>query len=210
MKSPKAALAITAALLLMLAVPASVSAKKDNKKKVDIYELSIDDNLASPELGKEAAEIAKFQYNQAIALQKSKQNVEMMRGGEVLVITLPASQLFAPNDTALSAIGKSLIKPFLKYLETPGLYKMLLVMHHDNTGSDRYTLRLTRARVNAVYDWIAEKSSTDYVVPYALGATEPLVDNNSVTNRKYNRRLEIYLVPEQGMVTAAKKKRIEL
>ena len=200
-------------MLSILAMSASLNCEAKAKTKnqaVDIYDLSIDDNIAMPELDKQAEEIAKFQYSQAIALQKNKQHVEMTRNGEVIIITIPASQLFSPNDTILSDIGSKTLKPFLKYLETPGMYKMLLVMHHDNTGSDRYTLNLTRARVNAVYDWIDANASTEYVVPYALGATEPLVENNSVANRKFNRRLEIYLVPEQAMIQAAKKKNITL
>ena len=177
---------------------------------MEFYDLSIDDNIAMPQLEKQTEEIKKFQYAQAIALQKNKQNVEMTRDGEVIIITISASQLFLPNDTVLSDLGKQTLKPFLKYIETPGMYKMLLVMHHDNTGSDRYTLNLTRSRVNSVYDWIDANASTEYVVPYALGSTEPLVENNSVANRKFNRRLEIYLVPEQAMIQAAKKKNIKL
>lgn len=189
----------------------SVDAKERTKKQsIDIYDLSIDDNIAMPELDKQAEVIKKFQYNQAIALQKNKQNVEMTRDGEVIIITIPAGQLFAPNDTVLSDLGKQSIEPFLRYLKTEGMYKMLLVMHHDNTGSDRYILNLTKARVNAVYDWISKNASVEYVVPYALGSIEPLVENNSVANRKFNRRLEIYLVPEVGMIKAAKKKNITL
>lgn len=188
----------------------SPATAKTKKQAVDIYDLSIDDNIAMPQLEKQTEEIKKFQYAQAIALQKNKQNVEMTRDGEVIIITISASQLFLPNDTVLSDLGKQTLKPFLKYIETPGMYKMLLVMHHDNTGSDRYTLNLTRSRVNSVYDWIDANASTEYVVPYALGSTEPLVENNSVANRKFNRRLEIYLVPEQAMIQAAKKKNIKL
>ena len=184
--------------------------EKTKKQNIDIYDLSIDDNIAMPELEKQAETIKKFQYNQAIALQKNKQNVEMTRDGEVIIITIPAGQLFAPNDTVLSDMGKKSIEPFLGYLKNEGLYKMLLVMHHDNTGSDRYILNLTKARVNAIYDWISKNASVEYVVPYALGSIEPLVENNSVANRKFNRRLEIYLVPEVGMIKAAKKKNITL
>lgn len=204
-------------LMIALAVAAmafgtlSADAKERTKKQsIDIYDLSIDDNIAMPELDKQAEVIKKFQYNQAIALQKNKQNVEMTRDGEVIIITIPAGQLFAPNDTVLSELGKQSIEPFLRYLKTEGMYKMLLVMHHDNTGSDRYILNLTKARVNAVYDWISKNASVEYVVPYALGSIEPLVENNSVANRKFNRRLEIYLVPEVGMIKAAKKKNITL
>ncbi len=190
---------------------ANIFAKeKTQNAEVDIYDLSFDDNLAMPELGKSADEIVKFQYNQANALSSNKLFVELTRNREVVIITLPAAQLFAPNDTVLSETGKKVIEPFLNYLKTPGMYKMLLVMHHDNTGSERYIVKLTEARVNSIYDWMKEKTSVDYVVPYALGATDPLVENNSVANRKFNRRLEIYLVPEMEMIKAAKKKKITL
>ena len=202
---------IAMAVAAMAVCSFSADAKEKTKKQnIDIYDLSIDDNIAMPELEKQAETIKKFQYNQAIALQKNKQNVEMTRDGEVIIITIPAGQLFAPNDTVLSDMGKKSIEPFLGYLKNEGLYKMLLVMHHDNTGSDRYILNLTKARVNAIYDWISKNASVEYVVPYALGSIEPLVENNSVANRKFNRRLEIYLVPEVGMIKAAKKKNITL
>ena len=204
-------LIIAMAVATMAVCSFSADAKEKTKKQnIDIYDLSIDDNIAMPELEKQAETIKKFQYNQAIALQKNKQNVEMTRDGEVIIITIPAGQLFAPNDTVLSDMGKKSIEPFLGYLKSEGLYKMLLVMHHDNTGSDRYILNLTKARVNAIYDWISKNASVEYVVPYALGSIEPLVENNSVANRKFNRRLEIYLVPEVGMIKAAKKKNITL
>ena len=204
-------LIIAMAVATMAVCSFSADAKEKTKKQnIDIYDLSIDDNIAMPELEKQAETIKKFQYNQAIALQKNKQNVEMTRDGEVIIITIPAGQLFAPNDTVLSDMGKKSIEPFLGYLKNEGLYKMLLVMHHDNTGSDRYILNLTKARVNAIYDWISKNASVEYVVPYALGSIEPLVENNSVANRKFNRRLEIYLVPEVGIIEAAKKKNITL
>ena len=48
------------------------------------------------------------------------------------------------------------------------------------------------------------------MVPYALADTDPLVDNNSMDNRKRNRRLEIFLVPEEVMIAQAKKGRINI
>ncbi len=180
--------------------------------EVDIYELSLDENLETPEIknDKQADKIQDFQYEMAVAFKRSNYEVEIMRDDEVIVITIPASQLFEPNDTALSKLGETQLKPFLKMLKNPGFYKMLLVMHSDNTGSSEYTLNLTRQRVNAIFDWFDENASVDYVVPYALGDTDPVVDNNSVENRKRNRRLEIYLVPEKTMLQQAKKGNINI
>ncbi len=178
----------------------------------DIYEMSLDENLVTPEIknDKQADKIQDFQYDMAVAFKKSNYEVEIMRDGEVIVVTIPASQLFEPNDTVLSSLGEAQLKPFLRMIKNPGFYKLLLVMHSDNTGSSEYTLNLTRQRVNAVFDWFDENGSVDYVVPYALGETDPIVDNNSVENRKRNRRLEIFLVPEKTMIQQAKKGNINI
>lgn len=184
----------------------------DAKDDYDIYDLSLDENLDLPEIKneKQADKIQDYQYDIAIGFKQSNYEVEVMRDGEVIVITIPASQLFDANDTVLNKVGVELLKPFLRMIKNPGFYKMLLVMHSDDTGSEYYTLNLSRQRVNAIFDWFEENGSVDYVVPYALGDTDPLVDNNSVENRKRNRRLEIYLVPEKTMIQQAKKGNINI
>ena len=196
-------------LLLAVAMPQLADARK---KKVDIYDLSLDDNLELPEINndKQADRVQEYQYKVAVELKKASYDVELMRDDEVIVVTIPASRLFAANDTVLTDVGAKLLAPLTRYLKNPGFYKMLLVMHSDNTGSDKYTLNLTRQRVNAVYDWLDEKSSVDFVVPYALGDTDPITDNNSMDSRKRNRRLEIYLVPEEVMINQAKKGKINI
>ena len=173
----------------------------DAKDDYDIYDLSLDENLVTPQIknSKQADKIQDFQYDMAVAFKRSNYEVEVMREGEVIVVTLPASLLFEPNDTVLTTLGESQLKPFLRMIKNPGFYKLLLVMHSDNTGSSEYTLNLTRQRVNVIFDWFDENGSVDYVGPYALG------ENNSVENRKRNRRLEIYLVPEKTMIQQAKK-----
>ena len=194
--------------LILLSGQQPLNAKDDH----DIYELSLDENIVTPEIknDKQADKIQDFQYDMAVAFKKSNYDVEIMRDDEVIVVTIPASQLFDANDTVLNQIGEAQLKPFLRMMKNPGFYKMLLVMHSDNTGSEVYTLNLTRQRVNAIFDWFDENSSVDYVVPYALGETDPIVDNNSVENRKRNRRLEIYLIPEKTMLQQAKKGNINM
>lgn len=197
-----------ATVIIMLISVLPVNAKDD----VDIYDLTFDENWATPEIknDKQADKIQEFQYDMAVAFKKSNYDVELMRNNEVVVVTIPASQLFEPNDTTLTSLGETLLKPFLRMIKNPGVYKMLLVMHSDDTGSSTYTYNLTRQRVNAIFDWFDENGSVDYVVPYAMGETDPVVDNNSVENRKRNRRLEIYLIPEQTMIQQAKKGRISI
>ena len=83
-------------------------------------------------------------------------------------------------------------------------------MHSDDTGSKAYTVRLTRSRVNAVYDWFDANGDVDYIVPYALGSNDPLNANDSMEKRRKNRRLEIYIVPNDVMLEQAKRGAINI
>jgi outer membrane protein OmpA-like peptidoglycan-associated protein len=199
--------------ILILSIAIFFPQESNGKKKtVDIYDLSLDDNISTPEIDndKQSQSIQEYQYDAAVSLKKQNYDVEMMRNNEVIVITIPAGQLFNPNDTSLTDLGIVSLKPLLRYLKNPGFYKILLVMHSDNTGSDKYTLDLSRSRVNSVYDWFDSNGSVDFVVPYALGATDPLDSNNSMEKRKRNRRLEIYLVPGDIMINQSKRGKIDI
>lgn len=185
------------------------SEKVEPEPEVDIFDLSLEDNIYQPEPVKNNELIADFQLREARDLKKKGYMVELMREGEVIVLTIPAGQLFAPNDTVLSDLGKRTLKPLLKYTEKSGMWKMLLVMHTDNTGSEAYLRALSRARVDAAFAWIDNNGNAENVVPYALGPDEPLKPNNSIDNRRQNRRLEVYLVPGKVMVTKAQGGKID-
>lgn len=199
-------------LLAVMMTALCVHDARGGKKQEDIYSMTLDRNLETPEINndKRAKKIQKYQYDVAVELKRQNFDVEMTRDDEVIIVSFPASQLFMPNDTVLTDLGKASLKPMLKFLKNPGFYKVLLVMHSDNTGSHEYTKMLTTARVNSVFDWFDANGSVDFIVPYALGGSDPIMPNNSVENRKANRRLEIYLVPGDVMLDQAKKDRINI
>ena len=200
---------VISVMAMALLLPTEMSAKK---KVTDIYEMSLDDNLETPEINndKQRDRILDYQLKTALELKKNNYDVELMREDEIVVITIPASALFEANETNLTKLGASKLKPLLQFLKNPGFYKMLLVMHSDDTGSDAYTVELTKKRVNEIFDWIDDNADVDYVVPYALGPTDPLDKNDSLENRRRNRRLEIYLVPEEVMLNQAKKGKVNI
>ena len=202
---------ITSILRLLLLVTTLACYLQGNAKKIDIYELSLDQNLATPEIKNKLKDaVQDFQYKHAVELIKENYEVELTRDNEVIIVTIPAERLFASNDTVLAATGPAALKPMLRYLKNPGFYKLLLVMHSDDTGSKAYTVRLTRSRVNAVYDWFDANGDVDYIVPYALGSNDPLNANDSMEKRRKNRRLEIYIVPNDVMLEQAKRGAINI
>lgn len=190
--------------------------ENDNARDAALDDMTFLEMLNSVDVGKSSELIQKFQTKEGKTRllngkysPKGECTVEAYRNKEVLLITIPAHLLFAPNDTELKNGADDYLAPIKRYLKDPDMYRVMLVMHTDNTGSAPYRDTLTEDRVNAVFDWF-EHSGVDsrYLFSYAMGDDMPLFPNNSMENRDKNRRLEIYLVPGKKMVEQAKKGRI--
>lgn len=184
----------------------------------DLDELSFTEMINSVPLDEKSAQlIRKFQEKEGRNRLHSREynskngcTVETFRNKEVLLVTIPASSLFAPNDTVLRPTASALLAPFARYLKGNDMFRVLMVMHTDNTGSAKYRDELTEKRSEAISDWYADQgANTTYLFPYAFGDDMPLVENNSMGNREKNRRLEVYLMPGKGLLEQAKKGRIE-
>ncbi len=188
--------------------------------QTELDEMTKEELLFSLALGKQAPLIKKFQEKEATRLlnnnynpKKNGCNIETMRSGEVIIITIPTDLLFLPNERTLIDDCDNFLSPIQRYLKTPDFYRVLLVMHTDDTGSETYTDELSLDRVDAVFDWFeTHNTNTTYLFPTASGASEPLfgTKNNTVKNRAKNRRLEIYLIPGEEMLRQAKLGRIAL
>lgn len=197
--------------------PSSKAKIKSGKQPVkrdytleQLYELTLDENLAVPVVPQNhKAAVKAYQLVQARKLVAAGYNVETMRNGEVVIATIQSDDLFNPNDTVLASKAGKYLRTFAQFLRVPDMYRMMLVMHSDDTGTAAYTDALTSTRVLAVLDWFeTNASNSDYIIPYAMGASEPLFLNNSISNRQRNRRLEIYLVPGKTLLDLAEKGRL--
>lgn len=186
-------------------------------KNENLDDMSFAEIVNSVELGKQTELVQKFQDREAknVLLKNknlSEQNgctIDAVRNREVIVVTIPAHLLFGPNQTDLLESAGKYLEPFKRYLKEPDMYRVLTVMHTDNTGSEEYREQITIDRAQAVADWFEENAAdTKYLFPFAMADDIPLVPNDSFTNRDRNRRLEIYLVPGTVMLEKAKKGRI--
>lgn len=189
----------------------------EQKRVVDLDDLSFTEMINSVELdAKSSGLIQQLQEKEGRNRLHNKEynskngsTVETYRNKEVLLITIPASKLFAPNDVDLRKDASGLLAPLKRYLKDPDMYRVLLVMHTDNTGNESYREYITEERANSVFDWFVDQGcDTRYLFSYAFSDDMPLVENNSMANRDRNRRLEVYLVPGKKMLDEAKKGRI--
>ncbi len=207
------------ALLLFISAPLAglwnaQAQKKDNSQEqiVDLSELTLDETLLLPDVpAKQSAYVTSYMKREAKALQKMGYKVETTRKGEVVIATIPASSLFAPNDTALLSSASEQLQPFLPYFRSHGKFKVILAMHSDDTGSNDYLYGLTEKRIIALYDYFDQHAAqTDMLQGYPMADSDPLKDspNTSREGRAANRRLEIFIVPGPMLILDAKNKKL--
>ncbi|MDE6479509.1 MAG: OmpA family protein [Muribaculaceae bacterium] len=148
--------------------------------------------------------------NGPLSPKQGKCSIEAYRKKEVILITIPSSELFAPNSTDLSEGASKYLNPIKRYMKDPDMFRVLLVMHTDNTGSVQYRDNITADRVDAVTEWFENQGAdTSFTFSYAFGDEAPLVPNTSIENRDKNRRLEVFLMPGTKMLEAAKQGKID-
>lgn len=206
-----------ATVLIVLAGTGFMFAKQQKERDPQLDEMSFIEMVNSVDLGKQSEFIQEFQAKEAKnRLLNGKYNpkgectVENFRNKEILLVTIPAHLLFAPNETLLNNNAREYLTPIKRYLRNPDMYRVLLVMHTDNTGSETYRDEITEERVESVFEWFEEEgSNTSFLFPYAMSDEMPLYPNDSQINRDLNRRLEIYLMPGTKMLEQAKKGKIE-
>ena len=203
-------------LLLVFGLFGFFTSAQDN-----LEDLTFAQMLKSVDLSKEpkAADlIRKFQdlearqklMNGPLSPKHGNCNIEAFRKKEVILITIPSNVLFAPNSTDLSDGAAKYLNPIKRYMKDPDMFRVLLVMHTDNTGSAKYRDNITADRVDAVTAWFEEQGvDTSFTFSYAFGDEVPLVPNTSIENRDKNRRLEVYLMPGTKMLEEAKKGKID-
>lgn len=178
--------------------------------------LSFIEMINSVDLGDNSEFIQQFQDKEARNRLTGKFNniegcsIETYRNKEVLLVTIPTRYLFAPNETILNEKASDFLTPLKRYLKIPDTYRVLLVVHTDNTGSPEYRDLITEERADSIFEWFEEQGcDTSYLFPYAMGDDMPIYANDSQKNRDANRRLEVYLVPGKRMLEQAKRGRIE-
>lgn len=150
--------------------------------------------------------IANYQVSIGRGLyEKSNLYINMVREDEVIMISIPADLLFEPNSTELHHDADKVLRQFTGFLKAPDFYRMALAMYHDDTGSPNYCKEITDKRIQSVHDWFLAHSSARHIYQFSCGNSNPLLPNNSMENRRQNRRLEIYIIPGESMIEQAKK-----
>jgi outer membrane protein OmpA-like peptidoglycan-associated protein len=114
------------------------------------------------------------------------------------VMTLDSMSLFDSGKSQLKDGSNRVMVAALEMIKAHPDKRILVAGYTDNVGAPDSNLKLSKARAEAVRDWLIDASgmpATQFAIQ-GYGDTRPLADNETGAGRAKNRRVEITLVPD--------------
>lgn len=119
-----------------------------------------------------------------------------------LIITL-GDILFAVDQATLNADGVRMVQRLALVLQQNPNRTVLIEGHTDSTGTSQYNQVLSERRAMAVRDALLGLSvARGQVAVHGYGELYPIASNDTALNRQLNRRVEVVLSDERGVVSA--------
>jgi outer membrane protein OmpA-like peptidoglycan-associated protein len=109
---------------------------------------------------------------------------------------------FRTNSAVLSPEAKLTLDDLAAKATNAKAYMIEVAGHTDSTGSDAKNFRLSRARADAVVQYLAVQHKIPlrrFVTPMGYGKTEAVADNSTATGREQNRRVEVKMITNRGL-----------
>ncbi|HSE32021.1 MAG TPA: OmpA family protein [Pyrinomonadaceae bacterium] len=109
---------------------------------------------------------------------------------------------FRTNSAVLSPEAKSQLDGLAQKAMAAKGYMIEVAGHTDSTGSDAKNFQLSRARAEAVVQYLAVAHKIPlrrFITPMGYGRTEAVADNTTAAGRAQNRRVEVKLIINRGI-----------
>lgn len=137
--------------------------------------------------------------------QVPEAKVERVNNGEAIRVTFDSGILFGFDNTTLSAQSREALARFAANMNANPQTLIRIVGHTDSTGKHSYNVDLSKRRAQSVVNFLREHqvASTRMTVD-GMGPDQPVADNGTSAGRAQNRRVEVFILPSQEMIDAAK------
>ena len=118
------------------------------------------------------------------------QNMKVDYSGCPIITTLRLN--FDTNKADVKEIYYPKLKKIAEILKNNPNLKIEIAGHTDDIGDDKYNLKLSKKRADAVKNILVKYGiDPNRIITKGYGESYPLVPNNTITNRALNRRVEI-------------------
>jgi len=114
---------------------------------------------------------------------------------------------FRVNSAVLSPEAKRQLDEFATRTANSRGFMIEVSGYTDSTGGEAKNFRLSRARADAVVQYLAVNHRIPlrrFITPMGFGKTEAVAENNTAAGRAQNRRVEVKMLLNRGMSRNAK------
>ncbi len=155
-------------------------------------------------LDQQAAEVAQVLNTNVDNNPNAEQNVDndliVSNTDKYVKIMFRDDMMFATNSSVPTASAQAKIAKLTPVLRKYPNTIIQTVGHTDNRGSFQYNQRLSEARASSVGNTIHSSGITNPIYSKGCSFSKPIAQNTSDINMALNRRVEIYLYPNQESV----------
>jgi len=157
--------------------------------------------------GAAGAYIGHYMDKQAEEIERDIEGARVERVGEGIKITFSSGILFDIDKAALRAEAKENLSKLEKMLKKYPDTNIIIEGHTDATGSEEHNLELSRARAQAVANYLAGLGvdATRFTI-MGYGESQPIASNETPEGRQANRRVEIAIMANEKLKKIAKEK----
>ena len=151
----------------------------------------------------EVAQVLNTNVNNNPDAEKNPNNQVVVSNTDKFVkIMFRDPMMFQTNATTPTASAANEIRQMIPTFQKPAYANMIIqaVGHTDNRGSFQYNQTLSEARATSVGQIISQGGVTNPMYSKGCSFSKPVVPNSSASNMALNRRVEIYLYPNQEAV----------
>jgi outer membrane protein OmpA-like peptidoglycan-associated protein len=130
--------------------------------------------------------------------------VESVNDGQAIKVTFASGILFATNSSTLNAASKNSLTQFANSLKANPDTDVEIYGHTDSTGTDQINIPLSKERAGAVEKFLETQGITSVrMITDGYGSSQPVADNSTAAGKTQNRRVEVYILPNEKMLQEA-------
>jgi outer membrane protein OmpA-like peptidoglycan-associated protein len=130
--------------------------------------------------------------------------VESINDGQAIKVTFDSGILFATNSSTLNTASKNSLTQFANSLKSNPDTDVQIFGHTDSSGNDNINIPLSKERAISVEKFLEGQGITgSRMLTEGYGSSQPVADNSTSAGKAQNRRVEIYILPNEKMIKEA-------
>ena len=130
--------------------------------------------------------------------------VESVNDGQAIKVTFESGILFATNSSTLNQASKNSLTQFANTLKGTPDTDVQIFGHTDSSGNDKINIPLSNERAGSVQNFLMGQGvAAARMTAQGMGSSQPVADNSTVDGRQQNRRVEVFIFPNQKMIQEA-------